>query len=301
MNWFLIAMLAPLLWSITNFIDKLLVSRYFKGNVGAMMVFSGLIGFFISAIILIFNFSSLFFGLQPILILIISGVIYVFSLLPYIFALDKEDTSLVVPLFQLIPIFSLLLGMIFLNEFLTHNQLIGGGIIILGAILISLDFDNKKISIKKNILVLMGVSSFGVAVYSLLFKLGTGSLNYFIASFWFYIGMGLAGFSLLFYSPYRKQFLQVFKTNSKPVISLNFINEILNISAVVIINFALILGPMALVWVVNGLQPIFVFIIGFILTLTVPHIIKEKIYRKHLIQKFVAILMVVIGAIILNF
>jgi len=45
MNWFLIALVPPALWAITNHFDKYLLSKYFKGGgVGALMVFSSIIG-----------------------------------------------------------------------------------------------------------------------------------------------------------------------------------------------------------------------------------------------------------------
>ena len=41
MNWFLIALLPPALWSVTNHFDKYLLSKFFKGG---GVEFDGLLG-----------------------------------------------------------------------------------------------------------------------------------------------------------------------------------------------------------------------------------------------------------------
>ncbi len=53
MNWILIASIAPILWAITNYIDKHLISKYLKGEgIGALMIFSSAIGIILIPIIL---------------------------------------------------------------------------------------------------------------------------------------------------------------------------------------------------------------------------------------------------------
>jgi uncharacterized membrane protein len=99
MNWFLIALLPPALWSVTNHFDKYLLSRYFKGGgVGALMVFSSIIGVFLLPIIAFLHPEVLQFNLINILIAI-NGFLYTLSVLPYFYALQKDEASICVPLF----------------------------------------------------------------------------------------------------------------------------------------------------------------------------------------------------------
>jgi bacterial/archaeal transporter family protein len=302
MYWFWIALAAPLIWAITNYVDKFLVSQYFKGgNAGALTIFSGLIGFLIAPVILLFKFEEIVNSAANYWLLVASGVLYILWIPPYLYALEKDDASLVIPLFQLVPVFAFVTGWIFLREMLTSHQFLGGSLIIAGAVLISLELSMKRIALKKRMLFLMGTASFVVALYSLFFKIGAKGIDYWAASFWFYLGFGLGGVLFLLYPPFRRQFLHTLQSNRAVVIPLNISNELLNIVGVILINFAFLLSPLALVWVVSGLQPVFVFLIGILLTLFFPKVIKENIARGHLVQKILAILVIFLGSVLVNF
>ena len=90
MNWFLIALIAPILWAITNHIDKYLISKYFKGgSVGALMIFSSIIGFLLLPVIYFIEPGVLNVQLSFIIILVLNGFLYVVGLLPYFYDGDK--------------------------------------------------------------------------------------------------------------------------------------------------------------------------------------------------------------------
>ena len=55
-------------------------------------------------------------------------------------------------------------------------------------------------------------------------------------------------------------FQTFFFKNKTLVLGLNLFSELLNIAAKLLANFASLLAPLALVWVVNGFQPLIVFI-----------------------------------------
>jgi len=145
MNWFLLSFSSTVLWGSTNFIDKYLISKYFqKRGISVLLIFSSLIGLFLLPIIFLINRDVVNIPLHDIFILIASGVIYVFAIFPYLLALREEDTSLVVPTFQAIPVFSYFLALLFLNEKLVVWQIIASLLIIFGAIGMSVDFKAKK-------------------------------------------------------------------------------------------------------------------------------------------------------------
>jgi len=83
-------------------------------------------------------------------------------------------------------------------------------------------------------------------------------------------------------------------------LSLNGVNEIINITAKVSFNFASLLTPITLTWIVNSFQPLFVFGYGVILTLFFPHISKESLLKKHLAQKLISIAIMFAGTYLLN-
>ncbi|MDP2672158.1 MAG: EamA family transporter [Candidatus Daviesbacteria bacterium] len=302
MNWFFIALLAPALWSVTNHIDKYLISKYFRGGgTGSLMIFSSLIGLFVVPFVYVFHPNV--FNIQPTLAILIAfnGFLYVLGLLPYIYALQKDEASIVVPLFQTIPVFSYVLAYFVLGETLTTQQIIASMLVILGAITLSLDLTDKKPKFKKVVFGLMFLSSFMVALNGLIFKFVAIQADFWTTSFWEYVGFALLAFILFtFIKSYREQFLSVVKANKVPVLSLNALNEVINIIAKLSMNFATLLAPLALVWVVNGFQPFFVLLYGVVITLFFPKFGTESLLKKHLIQKVIAILIMFVGVYFLN-
>jgi len=83
-------------------------------------------------------------------------------------------------------------------------------------------------------------------------------------------------------------------------LGINAINEILNIVAKMIFNFATLLAPLALVWTVNGAQPLVVLIFGLILTLFWPKAFKEDISKANLAKKAIFIILIFVGGYLLN-
>jgi uncharacterized membrane protein len=301
MNWLVIAMIAPFLWAISNFIDKFLVSKYFKSNTGTLIIYSCLIGFPVAILIALFKPSVLNLSLATGLLLIFNGFLFIIYLFPYLKALGKADTSIVVPIFQSVSVFSYFLAYFVLGEILNFIQILGSLLIIFGAIGISIKFYEKKIYLTKDILFLQLLASLLVALNTLFFKFFAKDLDFWTVSFWQYSGFVIFGLILLiFVKSYRKDFIISFKRNKSIIISLNVLNEIINIIGVIIFSFATLLAPLTLVWVINGLQPVFVFLIGILLTIFFPHLIKEELNKRILFQKILFILLMFIGAYLLN-
>jgi uncharacterized membrane protein len=303
MNWFLLGLIPPAIWSLTNHFDKYLVSKFFKGSgVGALMIFSSLIGLIILPIVAVIHPEALRTAPSTAILLALNGSLYVLATLPYFYALSKDETSVAVPLFQLIPMFSYVLARIVLGETLLPEQIFGGILIVLGAIGISLELKKgKRIRFKKEVFWLMMLSSFIFAVNFLFFKFFAVRENFWTASFWEYVGFAAVALLLFaFVKPYRTEFIGVIRKNSGLVLGLNGINEILNIIGKVTFNFASLLAPITLTWIVNGFQPLFVFAYGILITLFLPKIAQEDISKRQLIQKGVAILVMFAGTYILN-
>lgn len=303
MNWFLIALLPPIFWSITNHIDKYLLTKFFnKGAVGSVMIFSASISILLLPVIAIIHPAILQQFNLSYLLIAVNGSFYLLATLPYFYALDKDDASLTVPLFQMIPVFSFILGYTFLGETLSINQILGGIIILVSSIFISLNIaDIKKIHMRWDVFLLMLLSSILYSLNFIFFKYFVVETNFFIASFWEYVGFGLFGlFLLIFIKSYREGFISVLKTNKTKVLGINITNEIVNIIAKISFNYATVLAPVALVWIINGLQPFFVFLFGIMLTAFFPRISKEDISRKTLAQRGLAILAITIGVYLVN-
>lgn len=131
MNWFLIALIPPAIWSVTNHFDKYLLSKYFKGGgVGALMIFSSVIGAAIVGVITITHPEVLSYPFEKGVFIALNGFVYLLAILPFLYALKKDETSVAVPMFQLIPVFTYFLAWLILGETLSSSQLFGGLLII---------------------------------------------------------------------------------------------------------------------------------------------------------------------------
>ncbi|MFA6430134.1 MAG: DMT family transporter [Candidatus Paceibacterota bacterium] len=303
MSWFLIALIGPILWAIVNHIDKFLLSDRFEGsNVGALMIFSTLQCGLLLPILYFINNDIFNLSVENIILLIVVGILSVFAIMPYMYALDEEEASIVIPLFQLIPIWGYMFSYFILGETLTWMQLVGCLLIIGGSAIITLEFDEeKKIKFKKRIILLMLLSTILFALYETLFKFVAVDVGFVVSSFWEYLGVFSMGILFyLFIKKYKLSFLNLLKTKGGKIISLNIANESLTIIGNFAVNFALLLAPVALTLTISGVQPIFVFIIGIFLTIFFPKICKEKISKKHLIQKTISILIIILGGCLVS-
>jgi len=305
MNWFFIALIPSLFYSISNYFDTYLIDKHTKKRgVGALVLFSSLFGIIIAAVIAIFQYKVLFtIPSSSIGILIIAGIINVVWVLLYLYALESDETTVVVPLFQTIPVFSFFLAWIILGETLSAKELMGAGIIVFGGVLLAVDIEKTKsgYSFKKKPFFLMIAASFLIGLLEVLFKSVTTIGTYWISNFWNYIGFTLAGLFILFFiTSYRRAFISMLKESPKKMLGLNFSNETFNGVGDFAMHLAILLAPIALVQSVNSFQPVFILIIGITLTKLFPKIVKENFSKKHLIHKIVAIVIIVTGSLIIT-
>ncbi|MBP6962452.1 EamA family transporter [Candidatus Saccharibacteria bacterium] len=302
MNNFLLSLIAPALWAVSNHFDKYIVGRYFRDtSVGAMMVFSALIGIVVMPIAFIFQDSAFSIGSIPALLISLNGCLYLVAVQPYLKALRISDASTSIPMFQIIPVITFVLAKVVLKESLTSNQLLGGLLIVLGAIIISFEMiDGRKLKLHGDALGLMFLSSLIFSVNFLLFKYFAINSSFWTTTFWEsvgFIGFGLA--LLVFVKSWRRDFINVF-TKQKLATELNITNEAINTIAKITFNYVSLLAPITLAWIGVGFQPVFVLVYSVLLAAFFPHINNEKVRGKHLVQKIVSIIIMMIGAYILN-
>ena len=304
MNWFLVALINPIAHAFVNHFDKYLLSKYLKGGtVGSLILFSSLFAVVALPILLIISpgaFSSV--TLHQALILMVNGAFLTAAIIFYLYALDTDEASYVAPFFQLIPVFGFIFGYFILNEVLASHQIFAGLLILLGSFLLSLELSGNGAKIKSKLILLMVGSSFFYAINAVIFKLIASEQGFVDSLFWDMAGKFLFGLILFFaITSYRKQFIKLLKTSGKTVISLNVINEIIGLIGEWALILAVLYAPVALVQLVGGLQPLFVLIIGVLITLFLPSFGKESLERKFLVQKIVGIVIITAGVYLLEF
>lgn len=305
-NWVLVGFFAVILWVAGSFFDKYLLNRYFDDEEsqidgpGALIIFSSYFSIAIVITILVLRYESISFDLIPGLFGVSVGVINGLWILIYLYALNMSEVSRVVPIFQTIPIFGLILGFFLLGEHLTLNQIYAASIVIFGALVLLHDKQHSFFGVDVKTLLLMLFASSLIALTEVFFKIISIGASYWTAAFWTSVGFTLFGVFLYFtVRRYREEFLHMFLSRVKHVLGSNSVNEIMDNGAELIFFFAVTIGPIALVQSLNAYQPIIVLAAGIVLGTVFPKYFREDFSRSTFIQKMFGVLIMMFGSIYL--
>ncbi len=291
---------ATLLWSLTNLLDKGLVQRYGAGgSLNALIVISAL--FPVLLVPLSIAMSGFHVGLAPMSIglLILSGICQISWVGLYLTALQNDDVTVVMPLMSLSPVFAWIAGMVMLGEFPGATELVGSAVILISALVLS--YHRKKASVNYKLVAMTGLAACLVALTNALFKLGTGDDSLYWAGLcWQSFGTFLVGaFAVIFHSSTRDTFAEFLRNNAKFSISVNLANESLTLGGNALFGQALLLGQLMVIQSTEAFQPVFVFLLGTILSYFFPKHLTEDLSRFALIQKVIGIFGIGIGSVIL--
>ena len=311
MSWIVLSLSAYFLLAIVAIIDKfLLTEQKIKSKIYAFYV--GLLG--LSALILMpFGFSLpnwLDLGIA-----FVSGIIWICALLVLYESLHRFEVSRIVPAVGgLLPIFSL--GFTYLFSWVGQSVL--GGLsflkiislllLIIGSVLIT--FERKDTTSKKSFI----FSGLAALLFGLSFS--TAKILYmdtnFISAF---VLMRLAGFIavlfLLFTKEVREELFKKKKQPNKkslfrrPKTALLFlVDQTMGAGAIILQNVAIYIAPaiyLAFINALDGTRYVFIFIIAIVISRKFPKILSEKITKTILVQKTLAIILIISGLIILSF
>ena len=299
----LLCILASLLWGVTNHIDKFMINEIDdeSSSVKVLLIFSTFVtGIILSPLWLILGKFNVSISLISLISVFCGSLAYITATVLYFKAMQENDASIISIMFQMIPVFSYILALILFKENLTIKQIIGSVLIIFSAIIISFNFNEKKNDKKKlKAFILMTISSLLYAGYFILFDVGIRHSEYYSCAFWYQIGFLIVGIILLCIKSFRKPFVKAIKKNGFRFFGLNTLNEAFNLIAVLIVNFANVTIPVALVNVLTGFQGAFAFILGILGTIFIPKYIKEDLSKNIIIQKVISIAIGAIGLVIL--
>jgi len=299
--WLLFAFSGPVLWAASTHMDKYLVERYFKNSdTAVLMVFTAWIGLIMLPFIWIFDAPALAVPLISILVMIASGILYMGAILFYLRAIQSAEASVIAPLFQMSTLFTFALGYLILHETLTGSNVFGVALIIAGALVLSVDTSFHFRAPKLQILFLMLLATFVFALSAVIFKLFAIQESFWGTTFWTYVGEALFGIGILAVPHYLKQFTTLLKTNTKALLTINGVNELINLGGGLGVRFASLLAPVVIVSAVSSTTTLFVFIFGIILTIFLPRLAHEDISRANLLQKGAAAILVAIGVILVQ-
>jgi drug/metabolite transporter (DMT)-like permease len=298
--WIILSILAQLIFALVNHIDKFIVSRLGDIKVGALIIVSSIVAFipvtFSGAILQ----ESVFINAQDAFIIFIGGLIFISSLWFYFDTLKVANASTVAPLIQMTPVFALIFGILFLDENITSLQLLASGVIIASAIGLSFNFEKTEAKFNKKVFFNIFLYAFSYALLNFLFKLPDQNYSLGIRIFWQYLGISsLSILLLIFNKNYRLQFIRLLSSKKK-VLFLNIFNESITLIAFIMINIAVLIGSLGLVYVFSAMQPVFTFLLGILLSVFIKQYNHENENLKTKILKFFLILLIVSGSIIIT-
>src|SRR3989344_1719749 len=176
MPWYLFALATPTLYSFTNFVDKFLIEKKIKDPI-AITALAGLASGFIGLILGFFKgFENI--GLSQTAILLFAGILLIFYLIPYFEAMKMEDASRIVPLYQFIPVFTLIISGLILQEHLNTRQIVGLLLVVAAGFLISAKKVEGGIFKPRKALWFMLVASFMYGSVGILFRFVVRDTNF---------------------------------------------------------------------------------------------------------------------------
>lgn len=291
LDWFILAIIATLLWSLAAIITKFIRVNYIKSPIGYMMITlpSGLFILFL-----------LFFGPVKIpsprlllYILIIASLAFV-GFWFYLSAMHKEEISRVITLFGTQPLMVLILATIFLQETLTIKDYLAFPLIIIGSMLISVRKVEEKFKLSAGVILTL-LSVFIYSIHGLLFKLASevdfvsmGIIRMFI---WTVIGVLV----FIFSKKVRTKTKEDLKQINKRKVLLLYIAEFLGITGMMFSYVAIQRGPVSLVALIEGTQGLFVIVLAALVSIFIPKILKEEITKKTISLKVASALLMIAG------
>jgi drug/metabolite transporter (DMT)-like permease len=264
------------------------------------MVFTAIVGVAALPLIWLFEPSVLKVSVAEAVIVAISGAMYMAAMLFYLRAMQTEEASVIAPMFQFAPVFTLLLGYLLLHEVLSWAQLGGIALILVGALAVSTDGESFLRQFKLRVVMLMAAATLIVALSTVVFKLFAVQTGFWSTTFWMFVGEALFGAGILCVPSAFREFVTLFKRSPGPVIGINAANELINLGGGLAVRFASLLAPVALVSAMSSTTTLFVFVFGVLLTEFFPKLGREDLSLRNLARKAVSAMLVAGGVLLAN-
>jgi drug/metabolite transporter (DMT)-like permease len=278
-------------WGLNNVLYKFLMVNKFRGYYPmlAFMSFNDVI--FAVALNL---FTPISFEFPYVVYALAVGLLPPLAFWFYSKALMVEEISRITPLFQFIPIFVVMLSVVFLSEILSAQRYLGIAIILSASVLISYRRTKSGRSLS-SALKLMIPFSLVLAVHSILEKFLLEHIDYWSVFFWNILGAFCGVLVLLVFSRHRRELLETVSSFGKRMYLVVFVCEGVYFAGMMSWLIAASMGYVSLVSAFAGLQHFFVFIFVVLSSLFMPKILKEEMTKAVIVLKISAIAFMIAG------
>lgn len=298
MNWIFLALLAPFIYAVNVLLDKYLIGAKIP-DYRSLPIFSSILAIPFIIILSIFGGFEIL-SLKNFFLIVLTGVLTIWAFSLYLEALIKEETSIIIILIQLIPVFVLGLSYLILGESLSSKQFIGFLLLLVSSILISIKKEKAAYKFSRG-LVYMIIADILWAIPYVLIKFASNSISFQSLVVYESIGVVLGGiFLYLFIGKIRSAFLSTIKSIKRPVLGLVFFNECLFLLGKILTYLAVVLGPAALVSILGSTQIFYGIFFGLIMTLILPKVFEEDLSKSALLKKTFFGIMAFAGIILVS-
>ncbi len=312
MDWFLVALIAYFLLAIANLIDKFLVEKVL-GSARAYTFIACVMG---AVVFLGAPWFLSWPGISGLLLNLLLGLVFAVALMLLYASLRRGEASRsLVIIGGSTPIFSLPLSFLVLGDKFSSNQIVAIIFLIVGVAVVAF-LPNKRqnfwqklsasLQLQQRASWLSIVLAFGSGLAYAIFFVGS-KLAYqtqpFLSTFlWTRLGAALAAMFILFSPRARREIKALFTHNPRRKRNQSLVvgNQLLGSLGFVLQNYAVFLGPVAVVNALQGVQYAWIIILGAIISLVAPKIMKEDISGPSLAQKALAILIISLGLYFLS-
>ena len=297
-NWLFFALLAPLLWASTNVVDGALRRHFIKNDLAlTWMVAITRLPF----VLLFFLIGGIEIpSISVILVMFLGGVLWTLPMLFYYKAIGKEDPSRIALLLQLVPLFTLVIAFFALNERLTDIQLIAFVLLIAGGSFAALK-RLKGVWHFSSAFFLMTLACLFWASSDVIFKkFETFFSNFFTAFAVYFFGSFMVSFLVFLTPKVNKKVISYFSHLPLRAWVMIVLTVTAGVGGSMSFAYALTLGKASLTSVIIGVQPLFVLILGLILSSIVREIRKEDLSKQALLLKGISFVLILIGLMFLE-
>ncbi len=305
MSYLLVAIIAYFLVGLEVILDKFLLTSKRVSHPSIYAFYVGLMSLFALAL---FPFGFHLLSFQESFLILLPGIVFAYGILSMFFAVRKSEASRVVPVVGAVtPIVTYFLSVFFLRERLTHFQILGVVVLILGGLLISFEFplriNKKKFFHGFYYSIAAGVM---LAVAFTWFKIFFEKDNFANVFIWTRFGLFLGAASLLLFPFWRKKIFNSFNGFRKPekenvgTGALFVANKALGGIGSALTNYAIFLGSVTVVNALVSTEYVFILALGLILSVRFPKIFQEEEDFLNVFQKVISIILITLGIILVS-
>ncbi len=249
-----------------------------------------------------------------------AGALFLFTMVFWYKALHQSEATRVVPVVgSLVPVFSLLLSFLFLGTSLSKQEAAAFIVLAIGGALISVKRTKMYLPswVSRRVHEILGsihaeyqpttrliqnsiISAFFFAAYYVLMKYIFLHQPFIGGFVWSRLGTFLGVIAILFVPRWR-ELIAAYRHDEQRKTSVFFFLVVRVAAAVAFIslNWAISMGDVALVNVLQGTQYLFLIVLVLILSVKFPKIYKEELGREVLMQKIVGVILVSLGLYLL--